>query len=96
MTRYAARRDLTHREIVTGLRSLGWRVLELDGVIDLLVNVGDDVYAVDCKTPKSGTERLELTDAQTALIADGWPLILATSAQDAADQIAARRARRAA
>ena len=92
MRRRANRRDTTHTEIVTGLRSLGWRVWEIDGAVDLAVCVGSSVYLVDCKTPKSSTGRVTLTDTQAAMIADGWPLILATSAQHAADQIAALRA----
>lgn len=86
----AYRRDVTHSEIAAGLRSIGWRVLDLASVgacIDFAVLVGDDVYLVDAKA-KANSPR---TDSQQALVADGWPVVFGVSAQDVADQIAARR-----
>lgn len=90
----AYRRDATHNEVAKGLAGLGWLVWDLakyGATIDLLVCVGDDLYLVDAKTPKSGTGRTERTEAQDKMTAQGWPVIYATTAQSAADQIAARR-----
>jgi hypothetical protein len=89
MTRF--RKDTTHAEIVAGLRSIGWRVIDLASVgacIDLAVLVGDDVYLVDAKA-KHNSPR---TPTQLELVADGWPVVFGVSAQDVADQIAAMRA----
>lgn len=55
--------------------------------VDMAVLVGGDVYLVDAKA-KANSPR---TASQDALVADGWPVVFAVSAQDAADQIAAMR-----
>ena len=88
MTR-ARRIDTTQREIVAGLRGLGWRVWVIGGDIDLAVLVGQDVYLVDAKTVHG--RKYRTTERQADMVADGWPIIFGTTAQDVADAIAARR-----
>lgn len=92
MTR-ARRTDTTHSEVRDGLRSLGWRVLDLAPFgcpVDMAVLVGADVYLVDAKAKVTSPRTL----SQVALVNDGWPIVFAVSSQDAADQISAMRGKR--
>lgn len=89
--RRAAKVDANHSRVVADLRKLGTRVLSLaaigDGVSDLLVLHRDRLYLVEIKNP----ERSRVTAAQKEFHAS-WPVIIATSAEEAFLEIVRRGA----
>lgn len=87
MSYHARRTDTTQAEIVAALRSVGWRVWIVGGAIDLAVNVGGEVYLVDAKS----SARAPRTATQRRMVDDGWPVVFATTGQEAIDGITAMR-----
>jgi hypothetical protein len=63
------KRDKSERPMVQALRQVGCRVLQLDK-FDLLVLHRGRLFMLDAKTGKG-----KATEAQDALIRDGWPLV---------------------
>jgi hypothetical protein len=49
--RYAAKRDITEREIVEALEALGFSVERMDFPCDLACGFRGKTYLVECKTP---------------------------------------------
>lgn len=80
LNRYAARRDANERPIVKALRKAGALVLQL-GKFDLLVCYRGTLFMLDPKTVNG-----KPTEAQQALIDQGWPLCFVR------DEIAALKA----
>lgn len=79
--------DSTQKAIVEALRAAGWRVRSLaqvgHGMGDLLAykpNVG--LRLIECKTGKGA-----LTADQMAFIADGWPVYVVRSAEEALEVV---------
>ena len=66
----AMRRDKNEEEIVAALRAAGAIVYPMDTPVDQLVMVNGEIFLVEIKKPKKG----RLTKAQEKLIADGWPV----------------------
>lgn len=83
---YARRTDTTQAAIVDALRDVGAQVLILGGAIDLLVWYQGEVYPMDPKSP-GGT----LTATQKRLVAQGWPVKLPRTVEEALDAIGVRR-----
>lgn len=73
--------DANHAEIVRSLRAVGARVIELARLgasPDLLVYFRGRVYVAELKDGSNGLE-----PSQKALIADGWPLCVWRSVDEA-------------
>ena len=76
-----ARIDGTHRAIVLTLRGLGWRVVdthEVPGFVDAVAHRHGRVRLVEIKTAAG-----PLTASQAKLIAEGWPIQILRSVDDA-------------
>lgn len=82
MPPYARRVDRPHKAITEALRKSGWLVADtsrLKGWCDLVAyKPGQGVKLIEVKTP-TGT----LTAKQIALRADGWPIYIVRSVEDA-------------
>ena len=77
----AKRVDANHGAIRDTLRRLGWRILDVSdcaGLCDLLAHRGGILRMVEVKTAK-GT----LTARQQELMAEGWPIVIVRSVEDA-------------
>lgn len=77
--RRAAKRDGNEKPIVTKLREHGYLVMYLNE-FDLLVSapLRKQVWMIEVKT-----EDGELKESQKKMIADGWPLHIVRSVEDA-------------
>jgi len=75
--RHNPKRDQNEREIVAALRLMGCKVLLLDQV-DLLVLHQGSLYLMEVKTTKG-----RLTKSQEGLLAEGWPLHVVRTVDDA-------------
>lgn len=85
MTFRHGKRDATEPEIVKGLRDSGYLVLHLDK-FDLLVCGPDgSLYMLECKSPGG-----EVKPSQKKLTADGWPLHLVYSVEEALSIVGSR------
>jgi hypothetical protein len=71
------KRDAAEPAIVQALRQAGCRVLLLDK-FDMLVLYRGAVFMLDAKTGKG-----KATEAQDALIREGWPLTLVSDVEGA-------------
>lgn len=92
LNRYAKKRDVAEKEIVSVLRDCGFSVMRLDQPVDLLVGVPGRkggprrTYLVECKSGFKGYGK-ELNANQTRF-ADEWrgsPVVVLHSAQCALD-----------
>lgn len=81
----AAKTDTAQAPIVAALRKLGARVVSLhrvgQGVPDLLILHRGKVQLVEVKTGAKG----KLTEAQVAFLADGWPVVIIRSVEEAVE-----------
>lgn len=80
---YANRRDKSEPVIFDTLKAMGCRVYATNKPTDALCLYRGTVYLVECKTPLSKAGRVKLTKDQEAFIADGWPVTVLASANDA-------------
>ena len=76
--RRAGKRDAIEPSIVGLLRYRGYLVMQLD-IFDLLVFKHGEFWIVEVK---SG-EKPKLTNHQVKLLADGWPLVVIRSVEEA-------------
>jgi len=88
LNRWNAKRDDNEAEIVEALRQAGALVLHLNK-FDLLIYFRGVLYMRDAKS-KDG----RITEAQSQLLKDGWPLTFIRDAQDALRSIGAVRGSR--
>lgn len=84
--RRAVRRDRNEPGIVKVLRGVGAKVILLDKY-DANVLYRGKVYMMDFKVPKEG----RLTTSQRRMIAEGWPLHIVRSPEEALVVIGGRR-----
>lgn len=78
----AKRVDQNHGEIRETLRRCGWRILDVSdcaGLCDLLAHRGGELRMVEVKTAKG-----KLTPRQAELIAEGWPIVIVRTIEEAA------------
>ena len=88
--RRAAKIDSSQPGIVAALRQAGFKVLVVNGDIDLIVyGYGKshgvwtwDLWLMDCKTA-SKAGRVKKTKTQEALDRDGWPILYPTTPTEA-------------
>lgn len=80
---YANKRDKTEGVIFDALRAMGCRVYAINKPTDALVLFRGEIHLIECKTPLSKAGRVKLTKDQEAFIADGWPVTVLASANDA-------------
>lgn len=82
MGRYRHRLDTTHGPITEVFESAGWLVKncsQLDGWVDLTVlSPRGRLFLIEAKT---GTGKLR--ESQSKLIADGWPVVVLRSVDEA-------------
>lgn len=78
--RRAARRDIAEAPIVKALRDAGYLVTEAGWLADLLVYdpAKDRLTLLEVKAPKG-----KLTPTQESAIAQGWPVAIVRSVEDA-------------
>lgn len=82
LRKFNAKRDATEPEIVRAFVDLGCLVFRLDRPVDLLVycfkSIGQRLHLIEVKTAKT-----DLNDKQKAFRADGWPVHVIRSADEA-------------
>lgn len=71
------KRDRSERPIIQALRQVGCQVLPLDK-FDLLVLYRNQLFMLDAKTGKG-----KPTEAQDALVREGWPLVFVATVEEA-------------
>lgn len=85
--RRAARTDQNHSEIVMALRRVGCRVLDLsrvgNGAPDLLVSLPQRGRTPELMLMEVKTARGKLNARQRSFEADGWPVFVVRSIEDA-------------
>ena len=81
--RRAARVDATQAEIVHALERSGCRVWNIREPVDLLAMRAGRLYLIECKS-----RRGSLTSAQERFLAEGWPVSVCWSAEDALRAVA--------
>lgn len=85
--RRAARVDGNHKSIVEALRRVGCRVLDLsrvgDGCPDLLVSLPQRGRVPELMLMEVKTSRGKMNAAQRIFEADGWPVFVVRSVDDA-------------
>lgn len=90
LRKYNARRDQNEPEIVTAFRDLGCLVHRLDKPFDLLVfvykSLRDRMILVEVKMPGK-----KLNDNQIMSQADGWPVYVIRSVDEAVELVKALR-----
>ena len=86
LRRVNAKRDANELAIVEGLRKIGAQVERLD-CIDLLVLYDDDLYLLEVKTK---TSRRRLTVTQRRFLAEGWPMSVVTTVDEALEAVTGR------
>ena len=79
------KRDRSEKPIVQALRQAGCQVLQLDR-FDLLCLYRGQLFMLDCKTGKG-----RHTEAQDALIRDGWPLVYVSDVESAYQAVGVER-----
>lgn len=82
LRKFNARRDANEGEVVRAFADLGCLVFRLDRPVDLLVyvfkSIGQRLHLVEVKTAKG-----RLNDKQKSFKADGWPVHVIRSADEA-------------
>lgn len=79
------RRDNTHADIVKGLRKCGYKVLPLHEFDCLVLGHSGQVFMLEIKSPGG-----KLTPSQQQLTAEGWPLKVAESVEQALEIVGSR------
>lgn len=79
LNRRAASRDKNEKALILALKDVGCLVVQLDK-FDLLVLRAGQVYMVEIKNP-DGRDRL--TPFQKELLAEGWPLHIVRTPEEA-------------
>lgn len=79
----AKRVDQNHGEIRDTLRQLGWTILDTSSYPGFVDCLGIRAGAMRMIEIKAGKGRL--TKRQAKLIAQGWPIVIVRSTQDAVD-----------
>ena len=80
--RHAARTDDVQPEIIKALRAIGCRVFYLKEPCDLLVHHRNVLRLFECKDDDG-----RLTKKQVQLIAEGWPIEIVRSPQEAVNLV---------
>ena len=82
LRKFNAKRDANEPEVVRAFIDLGCLVFRLDRPVDLLVycfkSLGQRLHLIEVKVPKG-----ELNDKQKLFVADGWPVHVIRSADEA-------------
>ena len=82
MPRWASRTDDNHSDLLATLRGLGWKMKSTHQLPDWVDAVGFHVrHGLTLFEFK--VEDGPLTSSQEALLADGWPIVVIRSADDA-------------
>lgn len=79
------RRDNTHSEIVKGLRKCGYKVIPLHEFDALVLGPDGRLTMLEIKSPGG-----KLTPSQKQLTAEGWPLKIAESVEEALNIVGSR------
>jgi hypothetical protein len=84
MTRYAARKDHTHRGIRLAFEQMGFLVMEGTTIDFTLYDPQTGlIHLVDAKTSRRDGGKGTKTDAQAAMVKNGWPIAFPQSIEDA-------------
>jgi hypothetical protein len=88
LRRYANRRDSTEAAIFDALRKAGCMVYPTDQPFDAIVCHRGRLNLVECKTPTTKAGKVIMKPSQEKLIAEGWPVVILKSVDDALQAVA--------
>jgi hypothetical protein len=83
LRRYANKRDAAEQIIFDALKAMGCKVYPTNKPFDAIICHRGKIYLVECKTPITKAGKVVMSDDQTDLIDDGWPVAILKSAADA-------------
>ena len=74
---YDNKRDISEKSIVSALEKAGVKVWRLDQPFDLLCNVGEVLFLIECKSGRAGLNENQIK------LAKEWPVLIIRTPEEA-------------